>query len=81
MLSEKRINNFFKKNEYSDEFIAISLSLMKTPCSVATIGVSYLYFKTKAGITGNPEIVKCEISAFGTSIESGIKKTINPSHS
>ena len=58
MHSENLINKFFKKNEYSDELIAINRSLINTPCSVAIIGVPYLYFKTKAGITGNPDNVK-----------------------
>ena len=74
MHSENLIKRFFKKNEYSEELIAINLSLINTPCSVAMIGVPYLYFKTKAGITGKPDKVKCETSAFGTSIEIGIKK-------
>jgi hypothetical protein len=74
MHSENLINKFFKKKEYSEELIAINLSLIKTPCSVAIIGVPYLYFKTNAGITGKPDNVKCETSALGTSIEIGIKK-------
>src|SRR6478609_4587586 len=77
MVSERLISNFFRKKEYSDVFIASSLSLMNTPCSVAIKGVPYLYFKTKAGMTGKPDIVKCEISTLGTSIERGIKKRYN----
>ena len=48
-------NNFFKKKEYSDALIAKSRSRIKTPCSVAMIGVPYLYLSTNAGITGKPK--------------------------
>src|SRR6186713_1214595 len=77
MVSERLINIFLRKKEYSEVFIASNLSLMNTPCSVAIKGVPYLYFKTKAGITGNPEMVKCDISTLGTSIDRGIKKRYN----
>src|SRR4030095_3613257 len=77
MVSERLISNFFRKKEYSEVFIASNLSLMNTPCSVAIKGVPYLYFNTRAGITGKPDMVKCEMSTFGTSIERGIKKRYN----
>ena len=54
--------------------MASNRSLINTPCSVTTKGVPYLYLRTKAGKTGNPESVKWAISTFSTGIEIGNKK-------